>query len=102
VDGSQAVTAATRYLYLDRPTHINRDEFDSTTSGDSITRWEGNVLVVDTVGFDDNKGMTAIPGGGFRTSDSHLVERYRLLNSGSILSVTLPGRTRKVPGAAYL
>jgi hypothetical protein len=51
--------------------------------------------VVDTVGFDDNKGMTAIPGGGFRTAESHLAERYRLLNSGSILAVTLPGRTRK-------
>jgi hypothetical protein len=90
------VNAATRYLYLHRRTHINRDEFDPTTNGDSIARWEGNVLVVDTVGFDGNKGMTAIPGGGFRTADSHLVERYRLLNNGSILAVTFTWEDPKV------
>jgi hypothetical protein len=31
--------------------------------------------------------VTSIPGGGFRTSSSHLVERYRLLND-NLLSVT--------------
>jgi len=90
------VNAATRYLYLDRRTHINREEFDPTTNGDSIARWEGNVLVVDTVGFDGNKGITAIPGGGFRTADSHLVERYRLLNNGSILAVTFTWEDSKM------
>ena len=30
------VNAATRYLYLDRRTHVNREEFDPTTNGDSI------------------------------------------------------------------
>jgi hypothetical protein len=38
MDGSQAVNAATRYLYLDRRTHINRDECDPTANGDSIAR----------------------------------------------------------------
>ena len=90
------VNAATRYLYLNRRTHINRDEFDPTTNGDSIARWEGDVLVVDTVGFDGRKGVTAIPGGGFRTADSHLVERYRLLNNGSVLSVTFTWEDPKV------
>ena len=81
------VNAVPRYLYLDRSAHINRDEFDPTTSGDSIARWEGDTLVVDTVGFASDKGVTAIPGGGFRTDRSHLVERYRLLSNGSMLSV---------------
>jgi len=76
-----------RHVYLDRTAHISADEFDPTTNGDSIGHWEGDALVVDTVGFDGNKGVTAIPGGGFRTSRSHLVERYRLLNDGAVLSV---------------
>ena len=81
------INAATRYIYLNRTTHISKDIFDPTTNGDSIAKWEGDTLVVDTVGFDPNKGVTAIPGGGFRTANTHLVERYRLLNNASLLSV---------------
>jgi hypothetical protein len=78
--------AVPRHLYF-RPSHPNMDEFDPTTSGDSIARWEDDMLVVDTVGLDGAKGLTAIPGGGFRTSQSRLVERYRLLKDGRVLSV---------------
>src|SRR4026208_1969872 len=92
------INAATRYIYLNRATHISKDIFDPTTNGDSIAKWEGDTLVVDTIGFDPNKGVTAIPGGGFRTANTHLVERYRLLNNGSLLSVrftwTDPGVSR--------
>jgi len=77
-----------RHLYLDRSAHISKDVFDATTSGDSIARWDGDTLVVDTVGFEPTHGVTAIPGGGFRTATSHLVERYRLVKNGAVLSVT--------------
>ena len=77
-----------RHLYFDRTTHVSKDIFDPTTSGDSIARWDGDTLVVDTTGFEPTKGVTTIPGGGFRTATSHLVERYRLLKNGSVLSVT--------------
>jgi hypothetical protein len=76
-----------RHLYLDRKTHIDKDIFDPTTSGDSIAHWEGDTLVVDTTGFEPTRGITTIPGGGFRTASTRLVERYRLLKDGSILSV---------------
>jgi hypothetical protein len=76
-----------RHLYLNRKTHIDKEIFDPTTSGDSIAHWEGDTLVVDTVGFEPTRGITAIPGGGFRTADSRLVERYRLLKNGEVLSV---------------
>ena len=87
--------ATPRHLYF-RPAHADMNAFDPTTSGDSIARWEGDTLVVDTVGFDGAKGVTMIPGGGFRTSDSHLVERYRLLNDGAVLSVTFTWEDAKV------
>jgi hypothetical protein len=77
-----------RHVYLDRATHISKDTFDPTTSGDSIARWDGDTLVVDTTEFEPTHGVTAIPGGGFRTATSHLVERYRLLKNGTVLSVT--------------
>ena len=79
--------ATPRHLYF-RSTHPNMEIFDPTTNGDSIARWEGDTLVVDTIGFDGDKGVTTIPGGGYRTSDSRLIERYRLLNDGTVLSVT--------------
>ena len=77
-----------RHLYLNRTAHISKDIFDPTTSGDSIAHWDGDTLVVDTTGFEPTHGVTAIPGGGFRTAASHLVERYRLLRNGAMLSVT--------------
>lgn len=76
-----------RYLYLDRSTHISEEIFDPTTYGDSIAHWEGDTLVSDTIGFHPDRGMTAIPGGGYRTATSRLMERYRLLENGSVLSV---------------
>ena len=77
-----------RHLYLNRKTHIDQEIFDPNTSGDSIAHWEGDTLVVDTIGFEPTHGITTIPGGGFRTAGSRLVERYRLLKNGNVLSVT--------------
>jgi len=88
--------SAPRYLYLNRPTHITPEIFDPSTLGDSIARWEGETLVVDTVGFHADRGITTIPGGGYRTDTSHLVERYRLLKDGSVLSVTFTWTDPKV------
>jgi hypothetical protein len=79
--------AVARHLYLNRGEHVDADVFDKSTNGDSIARWEGDVLIAETIGFADDRGVTAIPGGGFRTSSSKLVERFRLLPGGQILSV---------------
>jgi hypothetical protein len=76
-----------RHLYLNRKTHIDPEIFDPNTSGDSIAHWEGDTLVVSTRGFEPTKGITEIPGGGFRTANTQLVERYRLLKGGTVLSV---------------
>jgi hypothetical protein len=37
--------------------------------------------------FHEENGILGIPGGGFRTPESRLVERFRLLNNGQILQV---------------
>jgi hypothetical protein len=88
--------AAPRYLYLNRTKHVGDDVFDPSTLGDSIAHWEGDTLVVDTVGLHPERGITAIPGGGYRTETSHLVERYKLLKDGAVLSVTFTWTDPKV------
>jgi hypothetical protein len=80
--------SAPRYLYTNRTAHVSDEIFDPSTNGDSIAHWAGDTLVVDTVGFHGDRGITAIPGGGFRTEKSHLVERYRLAQDGAVLLVT--------------
>ena len=90
------VNASPRHIYLDRAKHISADQFDTTSNGDSIGHWDGDTLVVDTVGFDPKRGLVQIPGGGFRTADSHLTERYRLLEDGSVLSVVFTWEDAKV------
>jgi len=87
VIGLMAKTVSSmRYIYIDGRKHPSPDELDPTTNGHSIAHWEGDQLVVDTVGFSD-RGITAIPGGGYRTPTSHLTERFRLMNKGEMLSV---------------
>jgi hypothetical protein len=77
-----------RHVYTDRKEHVNPDIFDPTSVGDSVAHWEGDTLVVDTIGFHKSDGRLSIPGGGTRTEKSHLVERFKLIRNGSMLSVT--------------
>jgi len=79
--------ASPRHLYFDRP-HIDSRIFDPASMGDSVAHWEGDTLIVDTLGFHPRDGRMLIPGGGFRTENSHLVERYKLLRNGTVLSVS--------------
>ena len=99
-DGNEIVIAApvrtpARHIYTDGRSHVNPGVFDPATNGHSIGHWEGDVLVVDTVGFSD-QGVTSIPGGGRRTSGSHLVERFRLLDGGQRLSVVFTWEDPKI------
>jgi hypothetical protein len=88
--------SAPRYLYLNRQQHIGADVYDPSTNGDSIARWEGDTLVVDTIGFHRQRGVMSIPGGGFKTANSRLAERYQLLENGSVLSVKFTWTDSKV------
>jgi hypothetical protein len=61
---------------------------DPTWYGSSVGKWEGDTLVVDTIGFDDRSWLD---GAGHPHSDAmHVVERYRRVNHDTLeLSMTV-------------
>lgn len=60
-----------RQVYLDRCTHPK--DLNPTWLGHSIGRWEGDTLVIDTVGFNDKSWVLIYP----HTEMLHVIERYR-------------------------
>jgi len=77
-----------RIIYLDGRKHTDLDVIVRTYNGESIGEWQGNELVVDTIGFrGDHHWMDqdgpAIPAG----EKLHIVERFRMVNDGKQLEI---------------
>lgn len=71
---SEGNTHSFRRVFLDGRPH-NLDLEPETWTGDSIGKWEGDVLVVDTIGFNDRTWLD--PTGKPHSEAMHVVERYR-------------------------
>jgi hypothetical protein len=73
-----------RVIYLDGRQHTDPDVVVRTFNGESIGRWEGDTLVIDTRHFTDldkhwvDQGIPA-------SKDFRMIERYRLINNGNTL-----------------
>jgi len=73
-----------RVIYLDGRQHTDPDVVVRSFNGESIGRWEGDTLVVDTRNFTDldrhwvDQGIPA-------SKDFRMIERYRLINNGNTL-----------------
>ena len=71
-----------RIIYLDGRQHTDPDIVVRTFNGESIGRWEGDTLVVDTRHFTEldkhwvDQGIPA-------SRDFRMIERYRLINNGN-------------------
>jgi hypothetical protein len=65
-----------REIYMDGRPHPGKDDLDNfpTFLGHSVGHWEGDTLVVDTLGF--NEGTWIDAGGNPHTDQMHLVEKY--------------------------
>lgn len=72
-------SAGVRKVYMDRP-HPKYPP--PTWLGDSIGRWEGDTLVVDTVGFNSKFWLTSSMQP--HTEELHSIERYRMAAKGLI------------------
>jgi hypothetical protein len=73
-----------RHIYLDGRKHPDMNHLMRSVNGHAVGHWEGDTLVVDTIGFTGGGGT---PGGGRVGPNSHLVERFKLLEGGRKLSV---------------
>jgi hypothetical protein len=54
--------------------------------GDSVGRWEGNTLIVDTTNFVGGSGFYGDAGGNFAFDENlHVVERFSLFDADTLL-----------------
>ncbi len=77
-----------RTIYLDEKAHPPAETIFPTWNGHSIGHWEGSVLVVDTIGFNDRATLfQGVP----RTPKTHIVERLAVSADGKTMtdSVTM-------------
>jgi hypothetical protein len=76
VQGLDKVVILYEYLHMFRVVSINGThpaDPDPTWMGDSVGHWEGDTLVVDSVGFNDR---TELPGAYRHSEALHVVERF--------------------------
>jgi hypothetical protein len=86
-----------REVYLARKEHPR--EYEPSYLGDSIARFEGDTLVVDTVGFND---MTWLNDAAAPHSDAlHLVERIRPVQAGKYLEYRVTAEDAKTLAKPY-
>jgi hypothetical protein len=76
-----------RIVYMDGRSHTDPDIAVRSFNGESIGRWEGDTLVIDTTNFVDDHhwihDRLGIPG-----SDAlHIVERIKMIDGGSRLQI---------------
>jgi len=76
----QGLENSARWIYLDGRGHANPDLIEQTYNGDSVGRWDGRALVVDTTNFQPKHHWVVQ---GVPVSDQlHIVERIRMADDG--------------------
>ena len=89
-------TAGVRRIYLDQPHPKNPVP---SWNGHSIGRWDGDTLLVDTIGFNDKSWLF----GGMEphTEEAHLMERMRRVGNGAFLNINITVEDRHALTSAY-
>jgi len=77
-----------RIIYLDGRAHSDPDIVVPSFNGESIGRWEGNTLVVDTKYFPGHHHWLDQGGASIPASDAlHIVERMKLIENGETIEI---------------
>ena len=76
-----------RIIPTDGRKHAENANFDATYMGVTVGRWEGDTLVLDSVGFIDTTWIGR--GGFFHTSDMHVVEKFTRQGDAMLYDVTI-------------
>jgi len=75
-----------RHIYLDQTQHTADELLLPTYTGESLGHWEGDTLVIDTVGLDSgNDIFYAMPA---NNDQLHVVEHWRMLSPASLEILT--------------
>ncbi len=64
-----------RVIPIDGRAHTPLEQLDGTWKGESLGHWEGDTLVVDTIGFNDTSWLDI--GGYFHSENMRVIERLR-------------------------
>ena len=73
-----------RQIFVDGRQHPDPDNLFPTWLGHSIGQWDGDTLVIDTVGYNDKAWLDAQ--GTPRTEQLHTIERYSRPNYGTLIN----------------
>ena len=73
-----------RTIYMDGRKHPDLTKWTPTAVGHSVGHYENGALVIDTIGLTPG----GVAGGGRRTAETHLTERYTLSPDGKRLTMT--------------
>jgi hypothetical protein len=75
-----------RYIFTDGRKHP--DDITPTYMGHSIGRWDGDIFVVDTVGFNDKTWLDRV--GHAHSDQLHVIERFHRLDQNNLeLDITM-------------
>jgi len=89
VQTRDAVLIHAEMIHDARVVHLNRPHLPSSIRlplGDSIGRWEGGTLIVDTTNFNDGGGFYGDAGGNFGWDRNlHIIERFSLFDADTLL-----------------
>ncbi|MEQ1580467.1 MAG: carboxypeptidase-like regulatory domain-containing protein [Steroidobacteraceae bacterium] len=76
---TEFVTPGWRQVFMDGRPHPPADEWNPAWLGHSTGKWEGDTLVIDSVGFNE-----IAPGFGVHSEKLHVVERWRRPDRGRL------------------
>lgn len=72
-----------RTIFTDGRLHPDAGHWTPTAAGHGVGHYENDVFVVDTVGLPTGR----VPGEGWRTPETHLIERYELSADGQHMTI---------------
>ena len=81
--GLLAIQTTFRIIPTDGRQHTPLDDLDGTWNGESIGHWEGDTMVIDTIGFNSSSYIDQV-GGYFHSENMHVIER--LHRDGNMLT----------------
>jgi hypothetical protein len=74
--GLIATQTSYRMVPIDGRPHTNLEELDGTYNGEAVGHWEGDTMVIDSIGFTSNTWIDQL-GGYFHSENMHVIERLR-------------------------